>query len=236
MSKRGWSATSVAWLVAVVGLLCMGASCDSGAQPREDAAPSESPNGGGAGSSGDTKQNSELFETKGDPCVRDMDCSGYLRCLEETCRVPPAVTGEVGEETPAVVFYPGDAPEDGQAEPVADYYVEIADSAAERRRGLMYRREMDEDWGMLFIYPDEAPRSFWMKNTLIPLDMVYIAADGRLVSIVERAEPMSLQGRPSEGPARFVLELNGGEAAEAGLKPGMQMRVKHVPDSARPQR
>lgn len=88
---------------------------------------------------------------------------------------------------------------------------------------------------MLFVYPDEAPRSFWMKNTYIPLDMIFMGADGRIVKIIESATPRTTTPRPSEKPARFVLELNGGRAGEAGLRTGLRMRVEEIPDKHAPQ-
>ena len=85
------------------------------------------------------------------------------------------MTGEVSEHTPEVVIY-SDASQ-GDATEVASFNVEIADTPAERSRGLMHRPDMEDGWGMLFIYPNEASRRFWMKNTLIPLDMLFIRAD-----------------------------------------------------------
>lgn len=90
------------------------------------------------------------------------------------------------------------------------FTVQLATTGAERTVGLMFVRSMPADAGMLFVFPDVAPRSFWMRNTLIPLDMLFIAPDGTIINIIERAEPQTLDSRPSEGPAKYVLELNGG--------------------------
>jgi uncharacterized membrane protein (UPF0127 family) len=90
------------------------------------------------------------------------------------------------------------------------FQVEIADDPAERARGLMFRREMADDAGMLFDFKVEERASFWMKNTYIPLDMLFIRADGTIDSIAERTTPLSEKSVPSKGPVRYVLEINGG--------------------------
>lgn len=97
---------------------------------------------------------------------------------------------------------------------------EIADQPQEWAHGLMDRWRLDADVGMLFIYPDQRPLSFWMKNTPISLDIIFIDADGTIKHIHERAQPLSEDHIPSRAPVRFVLEVNGGMAAEWGLKPG----------------
>lgn len=100
------------------------------------------------------------------------------------------------------------------------FTVEIADDDDSRRTGLMFRRSMAEDHGMLFLFEEEAPRSFWMRNTYIPLDIIYINAEGSIVSIAEMAEPLSDRSLPSAGPAAAVLEINGGLSRTLGLGPG----------------
>lgn len=100
------------------------------------------------------------------------------------------------------------------------FRVEIADDETERRNGLMWRESLAPDRGMLFDFKDEAPRSFWMKNTLIPLDIIYIAADGTVVSIAAMATPKSEESLPSHGAALGVLEIPGGRAGELGIRPG----------------
>jgi uncharacterized protein len=101
-----------------------------------------------------------------------------------------------------------------------DFQVEIAKDDATRERGLMYRRFMAADRGMLFEFDRDEPTAFWMKNTYIPLDMVFIARDGRVTNIVANAEPLSERVIPSGGPCVAVLELNGGAAAAIGLRVG----------------
>src|SRR5688500_17061693 len=99
------------------------------------------------------------------------------------------------------------------------FTVELADDAQERARGLMYRRSMARDEGMLFDFAEETGVSFWMANTYIPLDMIFIRADGTIKSIVERTTPLSRRGVPEDG-VRYVLEINGGLSDELGLRPG----------------
>lgn len=98
--------------------------------------------------------------------------------------------------------------------------IEIANTVNEIQQGLMFRQKMDEDKGMLFIFPDMQPRGFWMKNTLIPLDIIYVDADKTIVSIQKNTTPLSEQELPSEGKAQFVVEVNAGFADRYGLKAG----------------
>jgi len=103
------------------------------------------------------------------------------------------------------------------------FSVELATEPKQHALGLMFRDSMDEDHGMLFIFPTSATRSFWMKNTRIPLDILYFDQDLRLVSVVQNAKPCRTQQCPtysSSGPARYVLELNAGKAAELAVEPG----------------
>ena len=103
--------------------------------------------------------------------------------------------------------------------------VEVAASADQRAQGLMFRRQLGKDEGMLFLYPSERVATMWMKNTLIPLDMLFIDADGHVVHIAERAVPQSTMTISSEKPVRAVLELNGGTAARLGIEAGAVVRL-----------
>lgn len=103
--------------------------------------------------------------------------------------------------------------------------IELALNETERARGLMFREKLGPYDGMLFDFHQEAPVSFWMKNTLIPLDMVFIAADGTIRHVHANAVPLSTDSIPSEFPVRGVLEINGGSARLLGIKPGD--KVKH---------
>jgi len=100
------------------------------------------------------------------------------------------------------------------------FAVEVATTPEQHEQGLMFRRSMAADAGMLFDFGTPAPQTFWMKNTLIPLDMLFVGADGRIVNIHERAVPLSTDMIPSAGPVRAVVELNGGTAARLGIRPG----------------
>ena len=104
------------------------------------------------------------------------------------------------------------------------YEVEIADTDASREHGLMDRRKMAADHGMLFEFPSRSPVTFWMKDTYISLDMIFIDADGTVRRIAERAKPMSEDLIPSEASVTGVLELNAGQAAAIRLKPGDKVR------------
>ncbi|HUA53344.1 MAG TPA: DUF192 domain-containing protein [Candidatus Sulfotelmatobacter sp.] len=98
--------------------------------------------------------------------------------------------------------------------------IELATKDEQQIQGLMFRRTLAPDAGMLFLYPSEREIQMWMKNTVIPLDMIFIRADGTVSHIAERAVPRSLEIIPSEGPVLAVLEVNGGTAARLGIKPG----------------
>ncbi|HEX9399491.1 MAG TPA: DUF192 domain-containing protein [Anaeromyxobacter sp.] len=107
--------------------------------------------------------------------------------------------------------------------------VELARTVAERARGLMDRSALASDAGMLFLFDETAEHPFWMKNTLIPLDMLFIAEDGRIAGIVARAVPGDLSPRSAGGPTRYVLEVNGGWADAHGVAPGDRVRFENVP-------
>ncbi|EFS98035.1 putative ACR, COG1430 [Capnocytophaga ochracea F0287] len=104
--------------------------------------------------------------------------------------------------------------------------VEFAKNDEERALGLMYRSSMDEHQGMWFIFPEEAPRSFYMRNTEIPLDIIYLDKDKKVVSIAKNARPYDETSLPSEKPAMYVLEINGGLSDKWGIEKGDRMEVK----------
>lgn len=122
----------------------------------------------------------------------------------------------VGEQRPIIVL--GDT----------RFLVELADTDEEIQVGLMFRDSLPADQGMLFMFNDESPRAFWMKNTRIPLDIVYFDSERRLLNVADavpcRADPCPIY--PSDGPARYVLELNAGTAARLGLKAGDRFELK----------
>ncbi|MEM9720079.1 MAG: DUF192 domain-containing protein [Bacteroidota bacterium] len=98
--------------------------------------------------------------------------------------------------------------------------VELAITEVEQRQGLMYRRHMEADQGMLFIFNKPEPRSFWMRNTYIPLDILYIDENQRIVSIHENLMPLYSRQVPSFKPAQYVLEVVGGFCADHGIQVG----------------
>jgi uncharacterized membrane protein (UPF0127 family) len=100
------------------------------------------------------------------------------------------------------------------------FKVELAVTAQEHERGLMYREHLEPDAGMLFISESPRRQVFWMKNTLIPLDMIFIGADWRIAGIVENAEPKTLTAREVPAPSQYVLEINGGLSARHGIRAG----------------
>jgi uncharacterized membrane protein (UPF0127 family) len=100
------------------------------------------------------------------------------------------------------------------------FTVELATTPAQMEQGLMFRQRLAADAGMLFDYRAPAMASMWMKNTLIPLDMLFVDERGRIINIHERAVPGSLDPIAAAAPARAVIELNGGTAARLGIRPG----------------
>lgn len=108
------------------------------------------------------------------------------------------------------------------------FSIEVADTDATREHGLMDRTQMDADHGMLFVFQDDAPRAFWMKNTKIPLDMLFFDAERRLVSVQHNVPPCTADpcpAYPSGAPARYVLELNGGQARTLGVTSGDELQI-----------
>jgi hypothetical protein len=100
------------------------------------------------------------------------------------------------------------------------FSIEIATTPAQHEYGLMFRRSLPEDAGMLFLFSPDQPVSFWMKNTFIPLDMLFVRGDGTIEKIVTHAPPQSLANISSDEPVRGVIEINGGAADRLGLATG----------------
>jgi uncharacterized membrane protein (UPF0127 family) len=111
------------------------------------------------------------------------------------------------------------------------FTIEIADDPGERSRGLMFRQEMDNDHGMLFVFEESQPVGFWMRNTPLPLDLVFIGQDGK-VRAIERGEPFSEAPIAPGESVQFVLELNAGTAAEAGIENGDLIRHPAISQAA----
>ncbi len=159
-------------------------------------------------------------------CRHDQDCTGAWnpgvdgcgpvdRCVEGACRVPAAITGVADATTGRIAF----------ATPAGEkaYGVELVSHPFETARGLMCRDAMKPDWGMLFLLETRVQR-FWMKNTLIPLDMIFLDDAWKVVGVVSGAQPRTLTSRGVDAPSRYVLELVDGEAARAGIAAGVQAR------------
>ena len=106
---------------------------------------------------------------------------------------------------------------------IAELDIEIADNEFETQTGLMYRETMNSNHGMLFIFPDSRPRSFYMKNTRISLDLIYLDVDKKVVSFQENAKPFDESSLPSNAPAKYVLEVNAGLAKKWQLEVGDTM-------------
>jgi uncharacterized membrane protein (UPF0127 family) len=138
-----------------------------------------------------------------------------IACASKTGSEPPRPTPRVVVETAT-----------GGRHPVT---VEIARTDPERRQGLMHRTSLGADAGMLFIFDETGEHAFWMLNTLIPLDMIFLDDDGRVVGLIERAEPRSTASRGVGAPSRYVLEVNGGWAAARGVRVGDRVRFEDVP-------
>lgn len=108
------------------------------------------------------------------------------------------------------------------------FVAEVVDTPAGRQKGLMFRESLPEMTGMLFVFPNESQRSFWMKNTLIPLDMIFIRSDKTVLGIVENAEPQTESSRSVPGASQYVLELIGGSAQRYRLEAGQSVKFATV--------
>lgn len=112
--------------------------------------------------------------------------------------------------------------------------VEVVQTPAKIQRGLMHRQHMAPDRGMLFVFASDRVRSFWMKNTLIPLDMLFVTSDLKVAGIVRDTEPLTLDSRSVGIPTRYVLEVNGGWTAAHSVETGTQLRIENLPPIAKP--
>ena len=117
--------------------------------------------------------------------------------------------------------------DDGQTHVLNVY---LAVEYEQQRRGLMFVRDMPDDVGMLFVYEDSEIHSMWMKNTYIPLDMVFARADGSVSSVIHDTQPLSLDSRASVEAVNYVLELNAGAARRLNIGPKSRLRVEKIGD------
>ena len=108
------------------------------------------------------------------------------------------------------------------------FQVEVADTPAKRELGLQYRRELSDDRGMIFLFAGESPQTFWMKNTPIPLDMIFINRERKIVGIVAETVPFSLDPRSVGIPSQYVLEINGGLSKRLGIRAGDAVRFDGI--------
>jgi uncharacterized membrane protein (UPF0127 family) len=142
------------------------------------------------------------------------DSVKYLRVLQIILTGLLAICGQpafAAEQVPVLVHAGGST---------YRFAAEIADTADERAQGLMFREHLAANEGMLFLYPVEKPVAFWMKNTPLPLDMIFIDKSGHIVHVAAMAKPYDTAPISSEGPAKAVLEILGGSAGQLGIKPG----------------
>lgn len=107
--------------------------------------------------------------------------------------------------------------------------VEVADTPGKRELGLQYRRDLDDGQGMLFLFPAETVQVFWMKNTPIPLDMVFIGSHRKIVGIVHQTVPFTTIPLSVSAPSQFVLEIKGGLSRRGGIEVGDQVRFENIP-------
>ena len=105
---------------------------------------------------------------------------------------------------------------------------EVAATDSARTRGMMWRSELPEGKGMLFIFARQGERSFWMRNTLIPLDLIFIAEDKKIVGIVRQAEPKTTSLRGVKVPSLYILEVPGGWAEKNGIQPGSPVDIQGI--------
>ena len=130
------------------------------------------------------------------------------------CKPKPVNQGPMNQNLPTTTMRIG----------TEQFTLEVADEDKEREVGLMNRRSMPADHGMIFVFPREERLSFYMKNTYVPLDIIYVDSEGDVVSI-HQMQPLDVTSIPSRAPAKYAIELNQGAAARAGVKPGDRLAI-----------
>jgi uncharacterized membrane protein (UPF0127 family) len=135
---------------------------------------------------------------------------GSLALIVLALTLSPEAARSAGEQTLEIASKTG----------VHVFSVEVVDNDADRAKGLMYRKELPEGRGMLFDFHRDQEVSFWMQNTYIPLDMIFIRGDGQILRIEENTVPLSTRMIPSRGAVRAVLEVIGGTSRKLGIAPG----------------
>ena len=157
------------------------------------------------------------------PFLRALSACALLGLLGSGCKSggQQASSSQAPGNTPRVVVQA-----DGRAVP---FRVEVASTPEEHARGLMYRSHLDADAGMLFVFDQPQVQRFWMKNTLIPLDMIFIGADHRIAGVVENAAPETETERMVPARSQYVLEIGGGLASRLGIHAGEVVELRAIP-------
>ena len=145
--------------------------------------------------------------------------AGLISCSPQAAAPTPPARSAAGLEQAALSIH--------SSGKTHRFTVEIARTPQEQARGLMFRQSLAPDRGMIFPYDPPQPVAFWMKNTLIPLDMIFIRQDGTITNIAANTVPMSLDAVPSAEPVAAVLEIAGGRSAELGIKAGDRVDWQH---------
>ena len=167
-----------------------------------------------------TAKDTEITRCQNDAqCLRPWHpgvngCVAPLSCVSGQCIVPASQTGQRNQSIGELRFDRGNGPQ--------SLFVEIANDDFGRSKGLMCRTDVLQNWGMLFFMPDISIHRFWMKNTLISLDMLFIDENWTVVGLVPDVPPLNLVGRGVSLPSQYVLELKAGEAERLGLFTGLQ--------------
>jgi uncharacterized protein len=213
--------TAVAWVL-------LGCACNRTEEPAAPTTP-ESASGAPAATAGGAASSTPVVT----PQAPVATAVGGANAASPTCTVPlgaPAPVAPKAAQCPKdptgnlklplgkIIF--SDAPGAPQVE------VELARDDASRERGLMYRTSMPQGHGMLFSWQDERVRNFWMHNTCIPLDMLYVTKDGLIAGILEQVPTMNDAPRGIKCPVAHVLELNAGWARAHGIAPGMKLKIE----------
>lgn len=139
-----------------------------------------------------------------------------LALLLTSCHSEPSADVRLSEDVKAEVYSP-------QGALLTTLGLEIARTPAQRAKGLMFRGPLPDDRGMIFVFPKEAAYRFWMKNTQIPLDMIFVSRDMEVVELVENAVPFSEETRGGNADSLYVIEINGGLASAYGIKEGARV-------------
>ncbi len=152
------------------------------------------------------------------------------RCIQPLVEPPPppeepaSICPHDPEDSPPVLKHGTIRVPEAKGAPTLD--VEVANTPATEERGLMYRTKLGAEEGMIFVWPHESIRRFWMHNTCVPLDMLFIAEDGTIVGLLEQVPALNDRERSVNCPAAYVLEVNAGWSRRHGVKPGMKLDIK----------